>query len=177
VNLRPSGVHAGIAVDLTDDLRALVVEVLQAEAAAHAAEADRICKVTALAQAANGRRLTSGRSALAACAESLRVSRQTLQAYVTLATRWSCDRLRTLLGRRDANGTPISFTQLLEIARAPSPMRREIIEEFFGTGATRESRLSPLGRKRGAKRPGGARSPGNRIAAPRSSLPVGEPPL
>jgi hypothetical protein len=134
--------------DLPEDLGYLVTE------AQHAiiAEAERAYRFSVLARTAAGRR-AGGYNAIEACARALGVSRQLLQSYAVLAMRWTPGQFRAALGRRGANGRPLSLSHLLLIAPLPRSAGASWIECVLAEGIDvrelrqrlRRSRTSALG--------------------------------
>jgi hypothetical protein len=103
-------------------LPALAQRARVAAARLRQAEKDRTLWLALLARAASAGRGDASR-ALKSSAESAQVSRQTLQEFVTLTTRWEPAELAGLLGRRDRAGRAITRALLLRLARGPSTAR------------------------------------------------------
>ncbi len=108
------------AVDrhLPDELRQLADDALGAEARLANAESGHAYSLALLARAASARELDVA-STLEACARAARVSRQTLQDYVTLTTRGGTAKVAALIGMRDLSGKTLTKRQLLRIAPRP----------------------------------------------------------
>jgi hypothetical protein len=86
------------------------------------AEADHILRLALLARAASSAgKDTAG--ALEAFAESAQVSRQTLQEFVTLTTRWEPAQVVSLLASEDRCGRALTRTLLLKVARGSCALR------------------------------------------------------
>jgi len=118
---------------LPEDLQRHVDAVRKAAYAVSSAETEYVCCLATLAQVAAHRRLSSG-SAADACAHALGITRQTLQPYSLLLTRWEPEELRALLSRRNVHGRPLSLSHLLELARLPAAMRARWIERTLAEG-------------------------------------------
>ena len=108
--------------DLPADLRGLVRSAEQAGDAVRAAEAEYAYRLALVARAALGRRAGS-ESAVLACSAALGVSRQSLQPFALVATRWASDDLFGLFTRRSSNGRPLSMSHLLLLVRLPRAER------------------------------------------------------
>jgi hypothetical protein len=134
--------------DLPDDLRELLEAVNRASIDIRAAEAERACRIAALARAAAGRHARHGLTATEACARALGVARSTLQAFAALAARWTPEDLRTMFRHHDAGGRALSVSQLLLISRLPRQQRTECVQRILAEGlSVRELRkaIRPAG--------------------------------
>jgi DNA-binding response OmpR family regulator len=125
------------AVDeLPPDLRALADDVLDVFAQERSLEAEQAYRLALLAQAAFASEARDW-SVIEACARAVGLSRQTLQPYATVVSRWSADELRRLLAeRRNVRGEPISVSHLVLLSRLPNPARSLWLERVFGEGLT-----------------------------------------
>jgi hypothetical protein len=120
--------------DLPEDLRDLLDAVRRAAVDIRAAEAEHACRIATLARASAGRHARHGLTATEACARALGVARSTLQAFATLAARWSPEDLRTMFQRRDPRGRALSLSNLLVISRLPRVAREQCIHRIFREG-------------------------------------------
>jgi CheY-like chemotaxis protein len=121
---------------LPADLRALAEDVLDSFAKERDLEAEQAYRLALLAKAAFAHRSPRG-SAIEACARAVGLSRQTLQPYAIVASRWSAPELKHLLAeRRNANGEPISISHLVVLAKLPRPARDTWLERVFAEGLT-----------------------------------------
>lgn len=122
--------------DLPDDLRALAGDVLDTFAREHELHAEQAYRLALLAKAAFARGSSKG-SPIEACARAVGLSRQTLQPYAIVASRWSAPELKHLLAeRRNAQGQPISISHLVVLAKLPRGMRETWIERVFAEALT-----------------------------------------
>jgi DNA-binding response OmpR family regulator len=121
---------------LPDDLRALAEDVLDTFARERELHAEQAYRLALLAKAAFAREHVKG-SSIEACARAVGLSRQTLQPYAIVASRWSAPELRTLLAeRRNAHGEPISISHLVVLAKLPRATRDAWIERVFAEALT-----------------------------------------
>ena len=88
------------------------------------ADARRACRLANLAKAASALPSDTA-TTFDACAHAARVSRQTLQEYATLTTRWSAEDIAWMLGLTDRNGKALTRVHLLRFARGPGEVRME----------------------------------------------------
>lgn len=118
--------------DLSPPLNHLVQDVLDTNAEALSLEAERAYRMALLARGAYG----DGRQ-FAASAKAVGLSRQALQPYILVASRWTSEELRSLLAeRRNADGKPISVSHLQLMARLPRRARAEWVERVFAESLT-----------------------------------------
>jgi CheY-like chemotaxis protein len=122
-----------LPVEMPEDLRRLATRVIRASNCVAQAQGTYAEHLGVLARAASGRRL-AGRSATAACAEAIGVSRQVLQAAGSVAARISQPDVQDLFSRRDCNGRHITPSHLVAISRLPHSMRARLIERIFNEG-------------------------------------------
>lgn len=130
VDTEPEGV-----AQLPPELRPLAQDALDAFAKGRDVEAEQAYRLALLARAARAHS-SAKRSGLADCARAIGVSRQTLQPYAVLASRWSPKELKELLARRNIHGEPISVSHLMQLARLPRPVRDAWTERVFAEGLT-----------------------------------------
>jgi DNA-binding response OmpR family regulator len=122
---------------LPDDLRALAEDVLDSFAKEHELHAEQAYRLALLAKAAFARASSSKGSPIEACARAVGLSRQTLQPYAIVASRWSAPELKHLLAeRRNAQGEPISISHLVVLAKLPRGTRETWIERVFAEALT-----------------------------------------
>lgn len=115
-----------------DDLQPFVDGALKAMKRQRVCEADVACQLALLARAAH-----DARGTLAACAQALGVSRQTLQPYTVVARQWTGAELQHLLAvRRNSKGEPISMSHLLLVANWPRPECDRVVERVFSEALT-----------------------------------------
>jgi len=127
---------AGDDPPLPDELHKLAQDVLDTFAKERAVEAEQAYRLALLAKAAFLHKSARG-SAIAACARAVGLSRQTLQPYAIVATRWSAPELKQLLAeRRNVRGEPISISHLVLLAKLPRATRDTWIERAFAEGLT-----------------------------------------
>jgi hypothetical protein len=119
--------------ELPADLHGLVRNASQAGEAVRAAEAEYAYRLALVARAALGRR-AGAESAIDACSAALGVSRQSLQPFALVATRWASHDLLSLFTRRCSNGRPLSMSHLLLLVRLPRTDR-----EVWANRALQES--------------------------------------
>jgi hypothetical protein len=108
---------------LPDALTLLAEEAHQAGILLAQAECERAYRLALLAAAASASEAEQPR-AFEACARSAGVSRQTLQDFVLLSTRWGPTKVAGLMGTSDRSGRRLTKASLLRIARAPSALRQ-----------------------------------------------------
>jgi hypothetical protein len=125
---------ADLEADLPDDLAELLEAVNRASIDIRAAEAERACRIAALARASAGRHARRGLTATEACAQALGVARSTLQAFAALAARWSPEDLRAMFRLHDARGRALSVSQLLLISRLPRRAREQTVRRILAEG-------------------------------------------
>jgi DNA-binding NarL/FixJ family response regulator len=122
--------------ELPDDLRTLAGDVLDTFARERALHAEQAYRLALLAKAAFAHPSLKG-SPIEACARAVGLSRQTLQPYALVATRWSAPELRHLLAeRRNSRGEPISISHLVLLAKLPRATRDTWTERVFAEGLT-----------------------------------------
>jgi hypothetical protein len=122
--------------ELPDDLRTLAEDVLDSFAEEHALHAEQAYRLALLAKAAFARGSSKG-SPIEACARAVGLSRQTLQPYAIVASRWSAPELKHLLAeRRNTRGEPISISHLVVLAKLPRGTREAWIERVFAEALT-----------------------------------------
>ena len=127
---------ARVESDLPEDLRILAEDVLDSFAREHALHAEQAYRLALLAKAAFARASPRG-SPIEACARAVGLSRQTLQPYAIVASRWSAPELKHLLAeRRNARGEPISISHLVVLAKLPRGTRDAWIERVFAESLT-----------------------------------------
>ncbi len=133
---------------LPRELRGLVADVRTEDARIGQADARRAYRLANLAKAASALPSDTA-TTFDACAQAARVSRQTLQEYATLTTRWSPEDVAWMLGLTDRNGKALTRAHLLRFARGPCEVRME----FDAAVATRSFDIEELQAKlREAKR-------------------------
>jgi len=130
---RRSTPECALPGDLPEDLHRLVQRVMAASTDIGRARGTYAEHLGALARAASSRRL-AGRSATAACAEAIGMSRQVLQAAASVGARVAEPVVQDLLSRRDCNGRHITPSHLLAIRGVPNPTRAIIIERILNEG-------------------------------------------
>jgi DNA-binding response OmpR family regulator len=122
--------------ELSEELQALVGDVLDTIASERALEAEQAYRLALLAKAALASTTPRG-SPIEACARAVGLSRQTLQPYALVASRWSAPELKRLLAeRRNVRGEPISISHLVMLAKLPRATRDSWIERVFSEGLT-----------------------------------------
>ncbi len=120
--------------ELGDDLRLLVDAALKSEGAKRMTEAEHMLRLSAVACAARGRRVGS-RSAMDVCAQLLNMTRQTLQPYAVIASRWdSAAELLKFFELRGAKGRSLSPSHVLELARLPRHSRDSWVGRILTEG-------------------------------------------
>lgn len=119
--------------DLPADLRRLAAKVLATANGISNFQGTYADHLGALARAASGRRL-AGRSATAACAEAVGVSRRLLQAAGSLGARIAPSDVEDLFARRDCNGRHITPSHIEAISRLPLSTRADVVERIFKEG-------------------------------------------
>ncbi len=107
---------------LPDDVAALAAAARKAGERLEAAGVEHARSLALLARAASTGGL-GGQGCLEVFAQSAAVSRQTLQEFVTLTTRWEPERVVSLLGMHDRKGRPVTRLLLLRIARGERATR------------------------------------------------------
>jgi DNA-binding response OmpR family regulator len=127
---------AGDVDELPSELRVLADDVLDVFAQERSIEAEQAYRLALLAQAAFASEERDW-SVIEACARAVGLSRQTLQPYATVASRWTAPELLHLLAeRRNARGEPISISHLVLLARLSNPARSQWLERVFDEGLT-----------------------------------------
>jgi ActR/RegA family two-component response regulator len=119
--------------DLPEDLRRLAARAVAASTDVGRAQGTYAEHLGALARAASGRRLAS-RSATAACAEAIGVSRQVLQAAGAVGARVAEPVFQDLFSRRNCQGRHITPSHLVAVSGLPNSTRAEVIERIFSEG-------------------------------------------
>ena len=104
------------------------------------ADARRNYRLAALAKAANGLP-NDAATTFDACANAAGVSRQTLQEYATLTTRWSPEQIARMLSLTDRTGKALTRAHLLRFARGPLEVRAAF-EAAVAYGQVRYRRAS-----------------------------------
>ena len=133
------------------ELRGLVADVRAEDARIGQADARRNYRLAALAKAANGLP-NDAATTFDACANAAGVSRQTLQEYATLTTRWSPEQIARMLSLTDRTGKALTRAHLLRFARGPLEVRAAF-EAAVATGEFDIGELQGMLRKaRGASR-------------------------
>ena len=117
----PSGTPPG-PLDLPEDLHRLTLDVLNAAETLGSAHTEYAYRMALLARASSGRK-HFGRSTVDQCAKAVKISRSTFQEYIAVTTRWRPSELRSLLGRLDRCGRPVTLSHLLLVVRAPGALR------------------------------------------------------
>ncbi len=136
---------------LPGEVRGLVADVRAEDARIGQADARRNYRLAALAKAASALP-SDAATTFDACAQAAGVSRQTLQEYATLTTRWSPEQLARMLSLTDRTGKALTRAHLLRFARGPLDVRAAF-EAAVATGEFDIAELQALLREtRGASR-------------------------
>jgi len=114
-------------------LRDLVATAVEAEVRLCTAKAEYAVRVAAMARAAFRGPPAEARE-IRDRAAALGITRQTLQVYAVVGTKWSAAELRLLLEREDCHGQRISVSHLLLLARVEGEERGRRTEEVFANG-------------------------------------------
>jgi hypothetical protein len=118
---------------LPADLRALVEGARRSLERVADAEAAYVYSLALMSRAATGRTVQGG-SAIDVCAAALGLTRQTVQPYAVIASRWNFVDLRRLLSRRTVRGRPLSTAHLLFLARLGKAQRGYWLERTVREG-------------------------------------------
>ncbi|MGH7434637.1 MAG: response regulator [Polyangiaceae bacterium] len=117
-----------VPVSLPPEIASLVVKTIASVQHAATAESEHVYCLALLARAVGSGGLSVAN--FNACAEAIGVSRQTLQNFVTLTSRWDPWRIAHMLRMTDRSGREISKNTLLRVARGPYSLRREFDEQI-----------------------------------------------
>jgi DNA-binding response OmpR family regulator len=117
-----------VRVSFPQEIASLVTEAIASGLHVASAESEHAYYLALLARAVGSGRLSVAN--FDACARATGVSRQTLQNFVTLTSRWDPERIAQMLRMKDRCGREISKIILLKVARGPSSLRREFDEQF-----------------------------------------------
>lgn len=127
----------GALEQVPEDLQRLLAGVRRAASEAALAEAKHAYAVAKLSLAATGRIVPAGRgAALGKCADLLGYSRQKLQSYGPIATRWTADQFLGLFQLSGSSRTKLSTSHLLLLAPLPRSKGELWIARVLENGMT-----------------------------------------